>query len=161
MLDNLIDILHEEESTVALRGVFFLAVSHSVLIVTSGEDHQRARAALNPAFTAIAVREFLPVLERTAEMVRLYRAHISLAQCLQPSQLTALLEDALVAKSPTDICPMVGTATLSAVSEGISAIVSVICYLFHRAAMFGCTLQDLGEELVTNYRHLMCDRDRL
>ncbi|KAJ7262937.1 cytochrome P450 [Mycena rebaudengoi] len=105
MLDNLIDILHEEESTVALRG----------------EDHQRARAALNPAFTAIAVREFLPVLERTAEM------------------LTALLEDALVAKSPTDICPMVGTATLSAVSE----------------AMFGCTLQDLGEELVANYRHLI------
>ncbi|KAJ7262934.1 cytochrome P450 [Mycena rebaudengoi] len=119
MMDNLVDILYHEDSAVAQR------------------DHQRARAALNPAFTASAVREFLPVFERTAEM------------------LTTLLEESLAANTPTDICPVVGTATLSAIGEGISAIVSAICDLFHPEAMFGCTLQDMGEELVTNHHHLI------
>ncbi|KAJ7250350.1 cytochrome P450 [Mycena rebaudengoi] len=35
----------------------------------TGESHRRARVALNPAFSAGAVRKLVPVFERTAQMV--------------------------------------------------------------------------------------------
>ncbi|KAJ7245279.1 cytochrome P450, partial [Mycena rebaudengoi] len=40
------------------------------VMVLRGEPHRRARSALNPVFSASAVRKLLPLFERTAAMVR-------------------------------------------------------------------------------------------
>ncbi|KAJ7248932.1 cytochrome P450 [Mycena rebaudengoi] len=72
-------------------------VGEGNVMVLRGEPHRRARSALNPVFSASAVRKLLPLFERTAAMV----CHVS----PQP--------------------------------------------------VFGCSLQDLGYELVENHRQLL------
>ncbi|KAJ7917419.1 cytochrome P450 [Mycena leptocephala] len=84
-----------------------------------GEPHQRARAILNRAFTANAVRQFQPVFERTTQM------------------MAAQLEESLMAGPLKDICSALFTPTLSAIAE----------------AAFGCTLEEMGDELITQHRH--------
>ncbi|KAJ7245300.1 cytochrome P450 [Mycena rebaudengoi] len=91
------------------------------VLVLRGEPHRRARSALNPVFSASAIRKLLPLFERTAAM------------------LTSNLETSLSPASAVDVSPVLFTATMSAISE----------------AVFGCSLQDVGYELVENHRQLL------
>ncbi|KAJ7704001.1 cytochrome P450 [Mycena rosella] len=77
-----------------------------------GEEHRRIRAALNVGFTAAAVRSYQPVFEKVARMI------------------TEQLER--TSASSTDMCPLLGMATLGAVSE----------------AVLGYSIEDLGDEFV-------------
>ncbi|KAJ7264791.1 cytochrome P450 [Mycena rebaudengoi] len=91
------------------------------LMVLRGEPRRRARSALNPAFSASAVRKLRPLFEQTAAM------------------LTSDLEASLSPASAVDVSPLLFTATMSAISE----------------AVFGCSLKDVGDELVENHRELL------
>ncbi|KAJ7249999.1 cytochrome P450 [Mycena rebaudengoi] len=91
------------------------------VLVLRGERHRRARSALNPVFSASAVRKLLPLFERTA------------------ATLASNLEASLSPASAVDVSPVLFTATMSAISE----------------AVFGCSLQDVGHELVENHRQLL------
>ncbi|KAJ7090666.1 cytochrome P450 [Mycena epipterygia] len=88
------------------------------VIVVKGEAHRRLRAALNPGFSASAVRSYQPVFERVAQTV----SSIFLEYNPPPQrgffclQITARLESS--SATSIDMCPLLGTATLSAVSEG-------------------------------------------
>ncbi|KAJ7249962.1 cytochrome P450 [Mycena rebaudengoi] len=86
-----------------------------------GEGNVMVLRALNPVFSASAVRKLLSLFERTAAM------------------LTSNLEASLSPASAVDVSPVLFTATLSAISK----------------AVFGCSLQDLGYELVENHRQLL------
>ncbi|KAJ7215187.1 cytochrome P450 [Mycena rebaudengoi] len=86
-----------------------------------GEPHRRVRTFLNPAFSAGAVRKFMPVFERTAQMIG---AH---------------LEHAASSKSLIDICPALFIPTVNTIAE----------------AVFGCTLEDMGAELIMNHERLL------
>ncbi|KAJ7261677.1 cytochrome P450, partial [Mycena rebaudengoi] len=90
-----------------------------------GNDHRRARAALGPAFSAGAMRKLIPMFKEIASTARAY---------IIP--LTSRLEAELEKGSTIDICRPLYTTTLAAISE----------------AAFGCSLEDLGEDLVENYR---------
>ncbi|KAJ7249976.1 cytochrome P450 [Mycena rebaudengoi] len=89
--------------------------STKVVFGEGREPHRRA-SALNPVFSASAVRKLLPLFERTAATL----------------QLTSNLEASLSPASALDVSPVLFTATMSAISE----------------AVFGCSLQDVGYELV-------------
>ncbi|KAJ7113163.1 cytochrome P450 [Mycena epipterygia] len=97
LLQHLLDLIHEKDSVICLKG----------------ERHRRVRAALNPGFSASAVRGYQPVFEKVAQTI------------------TAQLENC--STTSIDLCPLLGTATLSAVSE----------------AVLGCSTDHLGEEYIT------------
>ncbi|KAJ7881393.1 cytochrome P450 [Mycena leptocephala] len=116
--DNLGAILFGDKSVIIVKGMFPFPLldgtSVLMLVVALGNEHRRLRSALNPAFTAAAVRNYQPVFKKVAEMI---------AEQFEASP-----------SAVTDICPVLSTATLGAVSE----------------AILGHPLQDLGEDFVTN-----------
>ncbi|KAJ7097407.1 cytochrome P450 [Mycena epipterygia] len=97
-----------------LENMMNLVYGRKCVLGLKGEPHRRLRAALNVGFTASAVRTYQPILEKVAQT------------------LTEQLETA--SGTSTNICPLLSTATLSAVGE----------------AVFGYSLQDLGEEFKAN-----------
>jgi len=104
LVDHLIDLMFGMDSVIGLKG----------------EAHRRLRSALNPGFSASAVRSYQPVFEKVAQAI------------------TARLESST--KTPIDMCPLLGTATLSAVSE----------------AVLGCSTDHLGEEFIMNNTRIVC-----
>ncbi|KAJ7274669.1 cytochrome P450 [Mycena rebaudengoi] len=90
-------------SPVGLAVATALFGSESVFVLRGSprEPHRRARSALNPAFSTSAVRKLLPLFEQTAAM------------------LTSDLEASLSAASAVDVSPVLFTATMSAISEGM------------------------------------------
>ncbi|KAF7344262.1 Cytochrome P450 [Mycena venus] len=81
------------------------------VITASGSEHRRLRSALNVGFTAAAVRGYEPVFKNVAEKI--------------VDQLEGFL-------TPTDICSVLSSATLDAISQ----------------AILGHPTQDLGEDFV-------------
>ncbi|KAJ7883951.1 cytochrome P450 [Mycena leptocephala] len=77
----------------------YLLFGDKSIVTVNEHAHKRLRAALNSGFTAIAVRNHLPVFEKVAQM------------------LTYRLEESSGAS--TDICPLLSLATISAVAEAI------------------------------------------
>jgi hypothetical protein len=75
------------------------------------------RAALNPGFTAAAVRSYQPVFEKVAQTVSR-----SLKACHNPRPIHRKLTEELekTSESSTNICSSLGPATLSAASEGLA-----------------------------------------
>ncbi|KAJ6536352.1 cytochrome P450 [Mycena capillaripes] len=69
------------------------------VITARGNEHRRLRAAMNPGFTAAAVRNYQPMLKKAAEMVS--------------------DEFETFSGAPTDVCPILSIATLNAISEAI------------------------------------------
>ncbi|KAJ7124219.1 cytochrome P450 [Mycena epipterygia] len=84
-----------------------------------GEAHRRLRAALNRGFSASAVRSYQPVFEKVAQAI------------------TARLESS--SETTIDMCPLLGTATLSAASE----------------AVLGCSIDHLSEEFIMNNKRIL------
>ncbi|KAJ6536451.1 cytochrome P450 [Mycena vulgaris] len=84
MLDNKVHLMFGERSVSAAKE----------------DTHRRLRAAMNPAFTAAAIRNYQPLIERMAET------------------LTEELEK-LSTSDSADICPLLTAATLGAVSEAV------------------------------------------
>ncbi|KAJ6562191.1 cytochrome P450 [Mycena capillaripes] len=74
---------------------YFLYGKKSVL-GSSGKDHKRLRAALNPGFSAAAVRNYRPIFEKAAH---------------------ALSEQIDALPGPTNICPLLSVATISSAAE--------------------------------------------
>ncbi|KAF7344627.1 Cytochrome P450 [Mycena sanguinolenta] len=83
------------------------------VMALKGDMHKRFRNALNVGFTASAVRRCRPAFGEVAEEV---------SRQLEASN-----------GSPVDICPMLGRATLTAISK----------------AVLGCSAEDLGEDFVS------------
>ncbi|KAJ7926990.1 cytochrome P450 [Mycena leptocephala] len=77
--------------------MLYLSVGEKNVMLANDHDHKRLRAALNVGFTAAAVRNYLPVLEKVAQ---------TLAEQLEE-----------ISEVPTDICPLLSVATLCAISE--------------------------------------------
>jgi cytochrome P450 len=73
--DNLGAILFGDKSVIIVKGMFPFPLldgtSVLMLVVALGNEHRRLRSALNPAFTAAAVRNYQPVFKKVAEMVRM------------------------------------------------------------------------------------------
>ncbi|KAJ6529787.1 cytochrome P450 [Mycena capillaripes] len=91
---------------------YFLYGKKSVL-GSSGKDYKRLRAALNPGFSAAAVRNYRPIFEKAAHTLS--------------DQIDAL-------PGPTNICPLLSVATISAAAE----------------ATLGYSSNDLREEYMLN-----------
>ncbi|KAJ7742960.1 cytochrome P450 [Mycena maculata] len=97
-LKYLLNSPHVEHAPI-WRNMFDLLYGEKSVVMTRGQAHRRLRGALNPAFTAVAVREYQPMIERAAQ---------TLAEELE--------------KSPTqsmDVCPLLSDMTLSVASEAI------------------------------------------
>ncbi|KAJ7635377.1 cytochrome P450 [Roridomyces roridus] len=90
-----------------------LMFHHKSLIASKGENHRRLRTAFNPSFSAAEIRRYEPLMEKVA------------------AELSKELE-VLPVDLEVDILPLVGTATLGAISE----------------VVFGCPTRDLGAEFV-------------
>jgi cytochrome P450 len=72
-LRHAVDALFGEGSVIALQGLDFPASIYILcFIAAEGEAHRRARAIMNPAFSAGAIRKLQPLFERTAAMVRAF-----------------------------------------------------------------------------------------
>ncbi|KAJ7106646.1 cytochrome P450 [Mycena epipterygia] len=112
-LQFILNTPHFEHSPRLQQLVDWLFGRDSVICLI-GEGHRRVRAALSPGFSASAVRGYQPVFERVAQTI------------------TAQLESS--SATSIDMCPLLGTATLSAVSE----------------AVLGCSTDHLGEEFIMN-----------
>ncbi|KAJ7435067.1 cytochrome P450 [Mycena latifolia] len=82
--------------------------------VKASEEHRRLRAALSVGFSTAAVRGYQPVFQKVAEI------------------LSGQLEQSTA--EATNVCPLLSTATLGAISE----------------AILGRSLQDLGQDFVEN-----------
>ncbi|KAJ7847981.1 cytochrome P450, partial [Mycena leptocephala] len=76
-----------------LEDILYLSFGQKSIMMSNGSYHKRLRAALNVGFTAAAVRDKLPVLEKVAQT----------------------LED--ISEAPIDICPLLSIATLCTISE--------------------------------------------
>ncbi|KAJ7473355.1 cytochrome P450 [Mycena latifolia] len=85
MLDNKVHLMFGEHSVSAAKG----------------DTHKRLRAAMNPSFTAAAVRNYQPLIESVAQTI------------------TEELEETSDPES-MDICPLLNAAALDAVSKGMS-----------------------------------------
>ncbi|KAJ7864563.1 cytochrome P450 [Mycena leptocephala] len=80
-----------------MERIVHLVHGPKAIMAVNEEDHKRFRTALNVGFTAAAVRNYLPVLEKAAQT------------------LTEQLDDA--SEGPLNVCPIVGLATLGAIGE--------------------------------------------
>ncbi|KAJ7843789.1 cytochrome P450, partial [Mycena olivaceomarginata] len=85
----------------------------------SEQDHKRIRAALNIGFTAGAIRNYIPIFEKAAQMI------------------SEQLEDS--SSVPTNVSPILSHATLGTMS----------------GAALGYSLDDLGEEFISNNIQIM------
>ncbi|KAJ7610069.1 cytochrome P450 [Roridomyces roridus] len=116
--------LFGQDSVISVKGVPLSDMTLYLILknfrVMAGDDHRRARAVMNPAFSSGAMRRLVPLFERTAAM------------------LTSELEESLLSTSQVDMSPALVRATMSAISQ----------------AVFGCSLQDLGADLVENHSDL-------
>ncbi|KAJ7355268.1 cytochrome P450 [Mycena albidolilacea] len=83
------------------------------------QDHKRIRAALNIGFTAAAIRNYIPIFEKAAQMI------------------SEQLEDS--SSVPTNVSPILSHATLGTMS----------------GAALGYSLDDLGEEFISNNIEIM------
>ncbi|KAJ7629235.1 cytochrome P450 [Mycena polygramma] len=116
LLDGLLTLVFGENSLIVVRGEFdlFVLLCEQLIIVRIGAEHRRLRGSMNAGFTSAAVRNYLPVFQKAAEMV------------------SNLFEKSTTAS--TDICPILSTATLAAITE----------------AVLGSSIEDLGEDFVEN-----------
>ncbi|KAJ7136315.1 cytochrome P450 [Mycena crocata] len=80
-----------------MENTVHLVFGHKSMMGVKGEAHRKLRAAMNPGFSAAAVRNYQDVFEKVAHAV------------------TERLEDTFAA--PIDMCPLLSTATLSSVTE--------------------------------------------
>ncbi|KAJ7479482.1 cytochrome P450 [Mycena latifolia] len=102
---------------------YFLFGSGSVM-TAKGDEHRRLRAALNVGFSAAAVRGYQPVFQKVAEMIS--------------GQMEQSMAEA------TNVCPLLSTATLSAIIySGSGALTKLL-------AILGRSLQELGQDFVEN-----------
>ncbi|KAJ6571227.1 cytochrome P450 [Mycena capillaripes] len=103
-----------------LEGMANLLLGGSSVMLTtdSGDEHRRLRAALNVGFTAAAVRNYQPVFQKVAGMI------------------SDKFEES--AGASTNVCPLLSTATLAAISEGGDQ------------SVLGSSLEELGEDFVAN-----------
>jgi cytochrome P450 len=60
-----------------LEDILYLSFGQKSIMMSNGSYHKRLRAALNVGFTAAAVRDKLPVLEKVAQTVELSLTQIS------------------------------------------------------------------------------------
>ncbi|KAJ7604285.1 cytochrome P450 [Mycena polygramma] len=97
-----------------LDGLMTLVFGENSVIVVRGAEHRRVRGSMNAGFTSAAVRSYLPAFQKAAEMV------------------SDLFEKSTTAS--TDICPILSTATLAAITE----------------AVLGSSIEDLGQDFVEN-----------
>ncbi|KAF7351187.1 Cytochrome P450 [Mycena sanguinolenta] len=97
----------------SLQNQVVLVGGEGTVMALKGDMHKRFRNALNVGFTASAVRRCRPAFGEVAEEV---------SRQLEASN-----------GSPVDICPMLGRATLTAISK----------------AVLGCSAEDLGEDFVS------------
>ncbi|KAJ7200421.1 cytochrome P450 [Mycena pura] len=116
-LQYILKSVHFDHSPVIANLINMLNVL--MRVIRLGEVHRRIRGAMNPGFTATAVGSWLPSFRRAAQ------------------RITERLEDS--SPLPIDVCPILSTATLSAVSD----------------AVLGCSLEDLGEDVIANNCQLM------
>ncbi|KAJ6621509.1 cytochrome P450 [Mycena sp. CBHHK59/15] len=75
---------------------------------SKGDYHGRLRAAMNPAFTAVSVRKFLPIFQRAARA------------------MTETLEETSMTGSATDLSPALNSATLRTVNEVADSILAYL-----------------------------------
>ncbi|KAK7044320.1 cytochrome P450 [Favolaschia claudopus] len=92
--------------------ISYLLFGEKSVITATGSEHRRLRSALNVGFTSAAVRKYQPVFKRIAETIS-----EELERNSEPM---------------TDICPLLCTAALGAISE----------------AIMGVPQKDLGQEFV-------------
>ncbi|KAJ7160460.1 cytochrome P450 [Mycena filopes] len=97
-----------------LENMFHLLYGPKSLVCANAEEHKSLRAAMNVGFTAAAVRSYQPIFEKAA---------LKLSEELENSGTGVL-----------NICPLLGSATLSTISE----------------AVLGQSLEELGDEFVLN-----------
>ncbi|KAJ6571230.1 cytochrome P450 [Mycena capillaripes] len=97
-----------------LDGLIKLAFGGKSVIAARGDEHRRLRSALNVGFTAAAVRNYEPVFQKVA---------VRVSEQFEKSSGVS-----------TNIRPLLGMATLAAVSE----------------AVLGISIEDLGDEFVAN-----------
>ncbi|KAJ7107696.1 cytochrome P450 [Mycena epipterygia] len=117
-LQYILNTPHFEHSPL-LEYIMDLLYGMDSVITLKGEAHRRLRAALNPGFSTSAVRSYQPIFEKVAQAI------------------TARLESS--SETTIDMCPLLGTATLSAVSE----------------AVLGCSIDHLGEEFIMNNTRIL------
>ncbi|KAJ7732225.1 cytochrome P450 [Mycena maculata] len=98
---NMFRMLYGEKSVLVSRGMLSSCCLYATLnkLVAIGQAHKRLRGALNSAFTAVAVREYQPMIERAAQQ---------LAEELEKSSAQSV-----------NVSPLLSDATLSAASEAI------------------------------------------
>ncbi|KAJ6487990.1 cytochrome P450 [Mycena sanguinolenta] len=97
----------------SLQNQVVLVGGEGTVMALKGDMHKRFRNALNVGFTASAVRRCRPAFGEVEEEV---------SRQLEASN-----------GRPVDICPLLGRATLTAISK----------------AVLGCSAEDLGEEFVS------------
>ncbi|KAF8142227.1 cytochrome P450 [Mycena galopus ATCC 62051] len=98
-LQHILNNPHQFKPGPNLENIFHLVYGERSVISASGDYHKRLRAALNPGFSAAAVRSYLPVFEKAAQ------------------KLTEQLEDSCA--SSMNVCPLFSIATLSTMSEAV------------------------------------------
>ncbi|KAJ7156712.1 cytochrome P450 [Mycena filopes] len=81
-----------------LEIMFHLLYGPKSLVCANAEEHKSLRAAMNVGFTAAAVRSYQPILEKAA---------LKLSEELE-----------WLGTGVMNICPLLGSATLSTISEG-------------------------------------------
>ncbi|KAJ6554167.1 cytochrome P450 [Mycena capillaripes] len=97
-----------------LEGLTHLLFGGKSVIAARGDEHRRLRSALNVGFTAAAVRNYEPVFQEVATTI---------SERFEESSGVS-----------TNIRPLLGMATLTAISE----------------AVLGISIDDLGEDFVAN-----------
>jgi hypothetical protein len=88
-----------------------------------------------------------------AEMVRIIdNPSLLIQSCLCP-QISEHLEKS--AATSTDVCPLLSTATLSAVSQGRRRSTRQFSHSITFSGVLGCSIQDFGEDFVKNSFQVM------
>jgi hypothetical protein len=80
------------------------------------EDHKRIRAVLGVGFTAAAIRNYIPIFERAAQMANNSMLADTTSDLIPFLQISEQLEDSSVV--PINIAPIFNHATLGTTSEG-------------------------------------------
>ncbi|KAJ7238826.1 cytochrome P450 [Mycena haematopus] len=101
--------------------VAYLLFGERSVITATGNEHRRLRAALNVGFTPAAVRSYHLAFQKAAEMI---------SDEFEKFPATA-----------TDVCQILSTGALRAISE----------------AIMGVSTQDLGDEFVANTIQIVCN----
>ncbi|KAJ7059876.1 hypothetical protein C8F01DRAFT_1084327 [Mycena amicta] len=138
------------ENAPALHAFITWLLSEAGVSTRRGQDHRQLQAALSVGFTPEAMRNYRPLFEGVAQRVdKLFTPGGQMLMLIaQISEKLGAATSSSEESTIVDMVPLLNTATLSTISEGVSSILAKQSKRNHRAAALGCPVEELSADLI-------------